>query len=117
MLLKAADTDIWLHPGLKLQGCTSEKKNGICNGITYEVVAITDTTLTVKDELGEYTVPRCFARKAFRLNYARTIFQAQSSTIPTSIAIHDVNSRFFTNKHLLTAVSRGTHHSLLCIKE
>ena len=26
VLLKAADTDIWLHPGLKLQGCTSEKK-------------------------------------------------------------------------------------------
>ena len=35
-LLEANDGKIYLHVGLKLQGCNSKKSHGICNGIVYE---------------------------------------------------------------------------------
>ena len=94
--------------GLKLQGCLPQKARGICNGIVYTVTAFDETSLTAQDEKGSYTVPLEFAKKAFRLAYARTIFSAQSQTLHGTVAVHDMNSSFATEKHLLTAVSRGT---------
>ena len=107
-LLEANDTKIWLHAGLKLQGHLPQKARGICNGIVYTVTAFDENSLTVEDDKGSYTVPLEFAKKSFRLAYARTIFSAQSQTLHGTIAIHDMNSSFATERHLLTAVSRGT---------
>ena len=115
-LLEARDTNIWLHVGLKLQGCLPQKARGICNGIVYTVMAFDETSLTVEDEQGSYTVPLEFAKRAFRLAYARTIFSTQSQTLHGSVAVHDMNSSFATEKHLLTAVSRGTSYDKIRVE-
>ena len=57
-----------------------------------------------------------FAKKAFRIAFARTIFSVQSQAFQGSIAIHDMDNALTTNKHLLTAVSRGTSAELICLK-
>ena len=102
--------------GLQLQGCLPQKSHGVCNGILYEITRLDDDTMTVKDEQGEYRVSYEFAKKAFRLAFARTIFSVQSQTLKGSIAIHDMDHPLTTNKHLLTAVSRGTSAELICLK-
>ena len=61
-------------------------------------------------------MPLTFAKKNFRLAFARTIFSAQSQTISGTLAIHDADNPIFSSRHLLTAVSRATHHSLVSIK-
>ena len=115
-ILDANDPTIYLHVGLQLQGCIPQKLHGICNGILYQVTRLDDDTMTVKDEQGEYRVSYEFAKKAFRLAFARTIFSVQSQTLKGSIAIHDMDHWLTTNKHLLTAVSRGTSAELICLK-
>ena len=82
----------------------------------YTVTVFDENSLTVEDDQGSYTVPIEFAKKSFRLAYARTIFSAQSQTLHGTIAIHDMNSSFATNKHLLTAVSRGTSYDLIRVE-
>ena len=72
--------------------------------------------MTVKDDENEYRVTYEFAKKAFRLAFARTIFSVQSQTLQGSIAIHDMDHPLTSNKHLLTAVSRGTSAELICLK-
>jgi len=114
LLIEGVDTPMRLYKGLMLQGCTPSKSRGICNGILYEVVSL--FPLVVKDELDEYEVTLEFAKKNFKLAYARTIFQAQSQTIHGPLQIHDVDNPIFNVRHLLTAVSRATHHSLVSIK-
>ena len=66
--------------------------------------------MTVKDEEGEYCVPYDFAKKAFCLAFARTIFLVQNQTLQGAIAIHDMDPPLTTEKHLLTAVSRATSY-------
>ena len=66
--------------------------------------------MTVKDEEGEYCVLYDFAKKAFRLAFARTILSVQSQTLQGSVAIHDMDHPSTTEKHLLTAVSRATSY-------
>ena len=61
-------------------------------------------------------MPLEFAKKSFRLAYARTIFSAQSQTLHGTVAVHDMNSSFATEKHLLTAVSRGTSFDKIRVK-
>ena len=102
--------------GLKLQEGLAQKARGICNGIVYSVMAFDDDSLTLEDEQGSYTVPMEFAKKSFRLAYARTIFSAQSQTLHGTVAVHDMNSSFATEKHLLTAVSRGTSYDLIRVE-
>ena len=109
-LLEANDSNIHLHVGLKLQGCNPVKSRGIANGILYEITSLDKETMTVKDEEGEYCVPYDFAKKAFRLAIARTIFSVQSQTLQGSVAIHDMDHPLTTEKHLLTAVSRATSY-------
>ena len=116
ILLEANDTEIWLHVGLQLQGSLPQKSRGICNGVVYTVKAFDKSSLTVKDEQGSYTVPMEFAKKSFRLAYARTIFSAQSQTLHGTIAIHDMNSSFATERHLLTAGSRGTSYDKIRVE-
>ena len=65
---------------------------------------------------GSHTVPLEFAKKSFRLAYARTIFSAQSQTLHGTIAVHDMKSCFATEKHLLTAVSRGTSYDKIRVE-
>ena len=115
-LLKANDSDIYLHVGLKLQGCNPVKSRGIANGILYEITSLDKETLTVNDEEGEYCVPYDFAKKAFRLAFARTIFSVQSQTLQGTIAIHDMDHPFTTERHLLTAVSRGTSYDKIRVE-
>ena len=86
------------------------KSRGIANGILYEITSLDKETMTVKDEEGEYCVPYDFAKKAFRLAFARTIFSVQSQTLQGSVAIHDMDHPLTTEKHLLTAVSRATSY-------
>ena len=82
----------------------------------YKVVSLDDDTMTVRDGETEISVTYQFARKAFRLAFARTFFSVQSQTLHGSIAVHDMEHPFTTNKHLLTAVSRGTSAELICLK-
>ena len=51
-----------------------------------------------------------------KVSHARTVFQAQSSTLQGVVAVHDLESPVFSTRHLLVAVSRATHHSLVRIK-
>ena len=74
----------------------------------YEVTRLDEDTMTVKDEEGEYRVSYDFAKKAFKLAFARTIFSVQSQTLQGTIAVHDMDHPHTTERHLLTAVSRGT---------
>ena len=67
-----------------------------------------EDTLTVRDDEGEYRVTYEFAKKAFKLAFARTIFSVQSQTLQGTIAVHDMDHPYTTERHLLTAVSRGT---------
>ena len=90
------------------QECLPQKARGICNGIVYTVMASDDDSLTLEDENGSYTVPLDFAKKSFRLAFARTISRAQPQTLHCTIVIHVMDSSFATEKHLLTAVSRVT---------
>ena len=107
ILVEASDTKIWLHVGLKLQGCLLQKARQICNGIVYTVRAFDESSLTVEDEQGSYTVP---------LAYERKIFSARSQTLDGTIAAHDMDSCHATEKHLLTAVSRGTSYDKIRVE-
>ena len=103
---------MYLYEGLKLQGrCT---KNGIYNGIIYTMVKLNKKTMTVRDKT-EFEVSYEFAKEAFRLCHARTIFSAQSQTLEGSLCIHDMDNRVAGSKHLLTAVSRGKRRDLIRI--
>ena len=102
--------------GLKLQGHLPQKARGVCSGIVYTAMAFDESSLTVEDDQGSYTVPMEFAKKSFRLAYARTIFSAPSQTLHGTIAVHDMNSSFATEKHLLTAVSRGTSYDKIRVE-
>ena len=88
----------------------------MCNGLLYEVIQVGDTTVSLRDELGDYEVPHAFVAKNMKLSHARTIFQAQSSTLHGVVAVHDLDSSVFNTRHLLVAVSRATHHTLVRIK-
>ena len=92
------------------------KTHNVCNGVAYEIVSLDDDTMTVKDGETEIRVTYEFNKKAFRLAFARTFFSVQSQTLRGSIAVHDMEHPVTTNKHLLTAVSRGTSAELFCLK-
>ena len=116
LVLEGTDTPMRVHPGLVLQGATPAKTRGVCNGLLYEIIRVGADTITLRDDLGEYEVPHDFVAKFMKLSHARTIFQAQSSTLRGIVAVHDLDAYVFNTRHLLVAVSRATHHSNVRIK-
>ena len=48
-LLKAMDSPIYLYVGLQLQGCCT--KNGIYDGIPYEVIKLDKKSMTIKEAM------------------------------------------------------------------
>ena len=114
--LEANDTKIWLHEGFRLQGSLPQKSRVICNGVVHTVTAFHAGSITLEDGQGSYTVPTEFAKESFRLAYARTIFSAQSQTLHGTIGIHDMDSIVATERHLLTAISRGTSYDKIRVE-
>ena len=103
---------MYIYAGIQLIGCLPVKRNNIVNGIVYTVISCDTNNITVSDGNEEYTVTTSFAASAFRLSYARTIFQSQSMTAPGSVCIH-TKSPHFNKRHLLVAASRCKDYKLL----
>lgn len=98
-------------PGMKMVGCKRSHNNkvAITNGITYEIVSLDSTHVTVQAEGGgEVKLTQHEAIQYLRLYCARTYASCQGATFQGRVLLLDSDHRFVDNRSLYVGLSRVT---------
>ena len=109
---------IWV--GLKLLACVkdSNKDTRIKNGMEYEVLAFTDSTVTLRqlhpatpDKNGEpFTLPHDVCALVMRLQHALCYYSTQGRTLRDGrVRLTQTSHMHFTKRHLIVGLSRTGH--------
>ena len=96
-----ASQTLWIWEGCELIGAGAHK---VQNGILYKVAAIEDDH--VRFETGERLSFQEVSRD-LRMSFAQTYMSCQGSEFHDSLKLWDVDSKFFTLKHLYVGMSRA----------
>ena len=109
------DPEYPLFVGTQLIGCLTIK--GIVNGVFYTVTAIGARRCVLRDELTAATwegTPEDLS-KCTQLRHAITYSKCQGQSLTGTVALWDLDNRYFTRRHLYVGISRVKHGSLLFI--
>ena len=104
---------VW--PGLKLLGCVQVSDEKTTNGMEYEVLGATATTVRLrkldpsrKQEHGEpFELPHAEAALRMRLQHALVYYSSEGRTFRDGLCVlYDTKHRFFSRRHLIVGLSR-----------
>ena len=116
-----------MWPGIKLLACVkdSTKDKNIINGMEYEVLAFTDTDVTLRKlhpalpakNAEPFTLTHDDCALQMRLQHALCYYSTQGRTlIDGRIRLMDTDHAFFTKRHLIVGLSRTRRGSDVEIK-
>ena len=108
------DMHVW--PGIKLQACVKQREQNIVNGLEYEILSTTDTTVQLRQlhpsgdatKHGEpFELPHEETANKFRLQHALCYYTAQGRTLRDGLVIcADTDHRMFSIRHLIVGIGR-----------
>ena len=105
-----AAQNLFVWPGIELLGCSRCGKR-VRNNVVYTVKGIDEEHVKISAEgegdAGTLTLTYQQIAELTRLSFARTYASCQGTEFDSTLRLHDVNSRFFTRKHLFVALSRA----------
>ena len=91
------------------------ERQGIRNGVAYEVAAVSPTTVILKGP-ANVELSHEDAVQYLRLPYAMTYASVQGRETPGSLCLHDTANSHFTLRHLYVGLSRAKQAALVRVE-
>ena len=103
---------VW--PGLKLLGCMKQSDALTTNGLEYEVLGTTDSTVRLRalDPSGEehgdpFELSYSDTAERMRLQHALCYYTCEGRTFRDGLCVlYDTGDKYFSRRHLIVGISR-----------